>query len=159
MCYIFMLKIFNKRTESISHQCILSWNTFKLNHWWFRRWYCGLFSRLSSAAAVSSPLHPSSAAGVGGHVAGGPEGERAGLRDGGGVHQHHFRNRTWSSECGSESSAPPGTQSSGEAVFDIFMQRLVKTFKGNTGCNTCSLISLFELSKQRTKTFCSAFIW
>lgn len=47
-------------------------------------------------------------------------------------------------------------------LSDIFMQRLAKTLKGNTGCKTAttsSLISLLELSKQRIKTCRCAFSW
>ena len=90
-------------------------------------------SRSTSAAAVSSPLHPPAAPGVCGHVAGGPAGERAGLRDGGGVHQHCHRYRARTTERGSESSAPPGTQSTGEAVWcsaemfnDLFIYFLIR---------------------------------
>lgn len=72
-------------------------------------------SRLPPPAAVSSPLHPSPAPGVGGHVAGGPAGQRAGLRHGGGVRQHGVGNCTRASERGPEGSAPVGTQGAGEA--------------------------------------------
>lgn len=74
-----------------------------------------IFCRLSPSAAGSSPLHPSPAPGVCGHVAGGAEGERAGLRDGGGVCQHRVRNRAWAPERRSEGAAPPGTQSAGRS--------------------------------------------
>lgn len=73
------------------------------------------FCRLSPSAAGSSPLHPSPAPGVCSHVAGGAEGERAGLRDGGGVCQHCVRNCAWTPECRSEGAAPPGTQSAGRS--------------------------------------------
>lgn len=95
----------------------------------FRFWDCSIFSRFSSFAAVSSPLHSSSSPGICSHVAGRPEGKCAGLWDGGGVHQHRFRNRTWTSECGPEGSTPPGTQGTSKTVqnpstiFTVFLSR------------------------------------
>lgn len=87
--------------------------------------------RLSSPAAGSPPLHPSPPPGVGGHVACGAEGQRAGLRHGGGVCQHRVRDGSRAAECGSEGSAPAGTQSAGRS-------RCVSAFKNlNKGDLSC----------------------
>lgn len=75
-----------------------------------------LRSRISSPAAISTPLHTSSSPGICSHVAGHPERTCPGLRDGGGVHHNGVRDRAGTFECRPEGWTSAGTQGPGKCV-------------------------------------------
>ena len=121
---IFFFICVDLNERSINRPSDWTWNKFQREFlWWFMFgfWECTICSRFSSSAAISSPLHTTPSPGVCGHVAGRPEGQRAGLRHGRGVHQHRVRYRTWAFECRSESSAAPGTESTGTTSVFVWI--------------------------------------